>query len=247
MKNADDEFYIGYLPKSPERTGRFTRRAVLAVATGALIAGVALAVSLPYLGGGRFEFGHPRAFAGQVLCGGAGPARLVTAEADHLLVSLGKHGAPVELCGATGTEVALTGTLIERDGRSLIELADQPAPVFGQPGADPEPVVPLGRFTLTGEIVDAKCYFGVMNPGEGRVHRACAMLCLRGGVPAVFVARDRRGGSAHLLLTGPDGGEVTRAVLPWVGETVEATGEVVRQGRWLVWRVVPGSMRLAAR
>jgi hypothetical protein len=182
-----------------------------------------------------------------VRCDGTGQARLVTSEADHLLVALGKHGAPVELCGATGSEVALTGTLIERDGRSLIELTDQPAPALGPTGAAPEPIVPVGRFTLTGEIVDAKCYFGVMNPGEGRVHRACAMLCLRGGVPAVFVARDRHGASSHLLLTGPDGGEVTRAVLPWVGETVEATGEVVRQGRWLVWRIVPDSVRLAAR
>jgi hypothetical protein len=28
--------------------------------------------------------------------------------------------------------------------------------------------------TLTGEIVDSKCYLGVMNPGQGKVHRDCA-------------------------------------------------------------------------
>ena len=48
------------------------------------------------------------------------------------------------------------------------------------------------RRTLTGEIVDSKCYLGAMNPGAGGA--ACAGLCLIGGIPA-FVTRDRAGAS----------------------------------------------------
>ena len=31
--------------------------------------------------------------------------------------------------------------------------------------------VDFGEVTLAGEIVDSKCYLGVMNPGNGKVHR----------------------------------------------------------------------------
>ena len=37
----------------------------------------------------------------------------------------------------------------------------------------------LGPVELTGEIADSKCWLGVMNPGEGTVHRDCARRCLK--------------------------------------------------------------------
>jgi hypothetical protein len=137
--------------------------------------------------------------------------------------------------------VTLRGTLIQRDGRQLIEVAARPN--IGAPAESASEVVSLGRFTLRGEIVDSKCYFGVMNPAEGRLHRACAELCLRGGIPAVFVARDRAGRVAHLLIAGPDGRALDPTRLRWVGEAVEGPGEVVRQGKWLVWRIDPAALR----
>ena len=45
------------------------------------------------------------------------------------------------------------------------------------------------RVMLRGEIVDSKCYLGVMNPGEGTVHRDCAARCLSGGLPPMLVVR----------------------------------------------------------
>jgi hypothetical protein len=82
-----------------------------------------------------------------------------------------------------------------------------------------------------------------MNPGEARVHRACATLCLRGGITAVFVVRDRRGNEAHLLLVRDDGVTTTQDFLQWVAEPVEITGEVYRQGQWLVFRINNESIR----
>ncbi len=237
--NPPDDFYIGYLPKAPARLARFTRMTVVVVAGVALAGGAALAVALPYFGAGVFEFGMPREFKGTLRCAAA-PV-LATPEADYLLVGGGKTRVAPEICGASGNDVTLRGTLIRRDGRQLLEVTD--APKKGSPAGPETAEVALGRFTLTGEIVDSKCYFGVMNPGEGRAHRACAVQCLRGGVPAIFVARDRAGATTHLLVTGPTGEAINAALLRWTGESVEASGEVVRQGRWLVWKIEPASLK----
>jgi hypothetical protein len=147
----------------------------------------------------------------------------------------------MEICGEADNAVALQGTLIERDGRELIEVSAMMASRLER--ASEAPASPIGRYTLTGEIVDSKCYFGVMNPAEGISHRACAVQCLRGGVPAVFVARDRSGAKAHLLITGTNGKPINSELLRWVGLGVQASGDVVRQGKWLVWRIDPASIK----
>lgn len=43
--------------------------------------------------------------------------------------------------------------------------------------------------TLDGELVDSKCYLGTMKPGDGKTHKSCAILCLRGGIPPLFVSK----------------------------------------------------------
>ncbi len=240
------EFYIGYLPKAPTGLAGFTRRTVVTATVAALAGGAALAFALPYFGTGEFEFGMTREFKGTLRCAAA-PV-LATPEADYLLVGGGKRGVAPEICGASGNDVTLRGTLIRRDGRQLIEVTETTQTGSSSAGtstsASSSAEEKLGRFTLTGEIVDSKCYFGVMNPAEGRAHRACAVQCLRGGVPAVFVARDRTGATTYLLVTGPLGEAINAALLRWTGESVEASGEVVRQGRWLVWKIDPASLKL---
>jgi hypothetical protein len=37
---------------------------------------------------------------------------------------------------------------------------------------------------------DSKCHSGVIDPGEGRTHRACAIRWFGGGIPPVLRARD---------------------------------------------------------
>lgn len=225
----EESFYVGYLPQASADAARFVRRAV-GIAGGALIlAAIMLAAGLPYFGTGRFEFGRAREFTGRLHCE-FGVARLIGEEVDYVLVGQGKHGVPPELCGS-GSRVEVRGSLIEREGKKLIEVARVSG---GGTEIAPAPTrQALGRFTLRGEIVDSKCYFGVMNPAEGRLHRACAELCLRGGVPAVFVVRDRAGQVLHLLLSGENEREEIARLLPWVGRTIELEGEVERVGRWL--------------
>ena len=98
-----------------------------------------------------------------------------------------------------------------------------------------------GPVELTGEIVDAKCFLGVMVPGSGKTHKECASLCLRGGIPPALYVQDRAGHSSLLLLTGPTGEPIGSPALQTAGEAISLTGSIQRQGGWLVLRTDPGS------
>lgn len=235
----DPEFYVGYLPKAPTSVARFVRGRVIRLAMFGVVVAAGAAAALPYYGDGVFEFGSVKPHNGTVLCDVA--TRLTEAEAEMILVGAGKHGAPVELCGSGGSSFEVRGTRIARSGKEFLEVESFEAREGG--GVPRVASFPVGRLTLAGEIVDSKCYFGVMNPGEARVHRACATLCLRGGITAVFVVRDRKGNEAHLLLASDDGETTSPDFLKWVAEPVEITGDVYRQGQWLVFRINNSSIR----
>jgi hypothetical protein len=163
-------------------------------------------------------------------------------------VSPGKHGASAIVRGLDGRQLRLRGSLIYHAGDTIIELAPGSLPVAEGAAhhydfAQTEPV----EVTLTGEIGDSKCYFGVMNPGRGKVHRDCAVRCISGGIPPVFIARDAQGEARVLILTGADGRQLNRDVLDFVAEPITVTGELVRSGEMVILRAEPRSFVRAAR
>jgi hypothetical protein len=81
--------------------------------------------------------------------------------------------------------------------------------------------VDLGEVQLTGEIVDSKCYFGVMNPGNGKVHRDCAARCISGGIPPALLVRDAEGRSDTVLLA-----KWNRELLKHIAEPVTLRGRL---------------------
>jgi hypothetical protein len=74
---------------------------------------------------------------------------------------------------------------------------------------------------LTGEIVDSKCYFGVMNPGAGKVHRDCAVRCISGVIPPAFLVQDSSGNTITLLLAN-----WKRELLEHIAEPVTIRGRL---------------------
>jgi hypothetical protein len=96
------------------------------------------------------------------------------------------------------------------------------------PGTVPAEV-DLGHAQLTGEIVDSKCYFGVMNPGRGKVHRDCAVRCLSGGIPPALLVRDASGQMATVLI-----GNFRRELLDHVAEPVTLHGRLARSSGRLI-------------
>ena len=117
----------------------------------------------------------------------------------------------------------------------MIELA--PAGIVDV-GASREPEASersLGEFVLAGEIVDSKCHLGVMKPGEGKTHRACAARCISGGAPPMLWVRDGSGRERRFLLAGRDGRQIGAEILGVVAEPVEVTGEVLsRDDLWIL-------------
>ena len=216
------DFYVGYSSKAPPRLARFVGRIVglsLVLAVGAALVCVIAQSPFP---ASRFEYGVFRDFEGVVQ---RQPfPMLVTKDAEFLLVAPGKHGFSLPAEGP----VKLTGSLIERGRDAMLEVT-RVQNVNGVANGDstPLPEIPLGQVAILGEIVDSKCHLGVMNPGEGKVHRDCATRCISGGIPPALVARDSAGEQQFILLTGPD-------VLPFVAEPVEVSGSLARIGSKII-------------
>jgi len=216
-----NEFYVGYQPRAPKQLGRFLfRRAAGLAVLGAAAAALLLVGQRPFPAS-RFEFLQYRDYQGRIA---ARPyPRLLTAGGSFLLVSPGKRGAEELVRGLDLREVRLSGSLIERGSDKMLEVVAGSLRATG-PAAPDERPVDLGAVTLTGEIADTKCYLGVMNPGEGKVHRDCAVRCISGGIAPALLVRDRSGSIRPLLLAGV----AARDILDLVAEPVTVRGRLLR-------------------
>jgi hypothetical protein len=253
MNPEREELYVGYLPEAPPRLARRMRRVVLALVSGAALAAAALAFGHTRLPRSVFEYASYRTFEGTVverpypalLVRRPGTAGELQAFSRYLLVGQGKHGAAAEVAGLDGRVVRLEGSLVYRDGNTIIEVVPGSVAEASGPAGAPGRPERLGRMAILGEIVDSKCYLGVMNPGSSKPHRDCAVRCISGGAPPLFVARDVEGRSLQLLLVGSDGRALNREVLDFVAEPLEITGEVVKTGDTLVLEAEPAAFRRA--
>lgn len=241
----NDEFYVGYLDRCPAGMARFVRRlaGILGIGLVAVLAAVG-GRQMP-VGNGRFEFGNLREFQGRLfeaplpllhVAGGDG------AGTNFLLVGEGKRGLPEFAQGQHGNRVRFQGTLIERDGVRMVEMGARASFEVIEPALGPRQgeglagetagaaaVIPFGEATLVGELVDTKCYFGVMRPATGKIHRACAVRCLSGGVPPGLLVRRSDGSAVVVMLaTGPGGPAIDAQ---WAARWVRVRGHLeVRDG-----------------
>jgi hypothetical protein len=219
-----NEFYVGYLP-APPGLKRFARRLVAGL--GVVAAGVAILLVFEQspFAPASFEYRDYRDFQG-VLVTRPYPALVVPGGTPWLLAGPGKRGF-------TAPE-SLDGRVVRLRGERILHGQDRMIEVLGGAMSDAGPgVVPaevnLGHAELTGEIVDSKCYFGVMNPGRGKVHRDCAARCLSGGIPPALLVRDRAGNSATVLVAN-----LRRELLDHVAEPVTLRGRLARSAGRLI-------------
>jgi hypothetical protein len=245
--SGNDEFFIGYAPPMPAGIARFVRRALTVIGSGVFVWALALGPVHVPLEGGTFEFGHPRTFSGTIV---EFPVSALRPDGDTngttpwpLLVAPGKHGAAEAVRGLAGHHVSLTGTRIARGAETMIEIA--PASIRAAHVSGPIDVSEPGTalVSLRGEIVDAKCFLGVMVPGAGKTHKDCAGLCLRGGIPPALFVKDRAGASRLLLVTGPAGEPLAEEALRVAGEAIDLTGTIASLGGWLVVKTDPATWR----
>ncbi|MDA8016037.1 MAG: hypothetical protein MPN21_01215 [Thermoanaerobaculia bacterium] len=233
-----DEFYIGWEERASPIFGRHARFTAVALVFVASLLAFVLAASQSVFDEATFEFGQPSEVEGVIRLIPHPVLEVATpsGEVDHwLLVAFGKHGADEQVAAFEGEKIRLQGTLIYRgseaggDLRTMVEIVEgsvQPVASAGE-GVSP---VSLGRHTLRGEIVDSKCWLGVMKPGYGKTHRACASLCIRGGIPPLLAVHQGDEVVRQLLLLGAEGEEVNQRILHAVAEPIEVTGEVFVAG-----------------
>jgi hypothetical protein len=256
-----DDFFIGWFP-TPLKYARFLRPIVIALllAAGGTAAAVAFLQRDP--GAGRWDADEVRIFDGIVY---TRPYAMIRIPGDKpgnpprtiLLVEDGKFGALPRVEGfvqgkAAGVAVRVTGTILHRNGRWMLELVEGEKGMRRlraeeekklPPLAWPAPEVLAEHVTLKGEIIDPKCYLGAMKPGGGKTHKACAMLCISGGVPPMLVTRDASRNETFFLLVTEAGGGANERVLDFVGDPVEVSGRLERHGDLLILQVAADGVR----
>lgn len=251
MSDKRDAFFVGYLPAPA---------ALRAFLIGSALGLVVLAGLLAFLIGTTQDDPGPGAVRGdygrQTVTGVIErtpiPVLHVTQGNDRIpaghtlmMSGAGKAGTLRRPDAVDGKLVQVSGVILERGTLDMLQLRGgrrgmQPAEGTGQV---PEPQ-DLGRWRIAGEICDGKCLAGAMRPGRGLAHKACANLCVLGGVPPVFVSSQPVLGETFLLISGPDRAEIPQAVYDFMAQYISVEGRLTRHGDLLVFAMEPGSIEV---
>lgn len=247
---SNREFYIGWMKKAPKGFASYVKKVILVLLPLGVLAGILLGAKQKKFSTANFEFGVLTEVTGTYLHKPVPLLKILNGK-DRAgndvyttvpLVGYGKFGAEgimAELQKGEhfdGRELTLKGTLLYSDGKVLMQVSkyDNPlvkvsvAPGMIDAGKD------LGIQSLEGEIIDPKCYFGVMKPGEGKVHRDCAIRCIQGGIPPVLRVTGTDSSNNYYIIVGKDGAGMNAAVRDFVADPVRIEGRAVQYDDWIV-------------
>lgn len=241
-------FYVGYLAVLPSGLRIF----LISVAAGLLGMSAALALAIGAAqddpGPGLFLWGAgAQTVTGVVevkpyplLHVSKGSARIPAGQ-TIMLSNPFKNGAQQRLDKYDGQVVTLRGIALKRGDIDFLQVGRATA-------TDEVAELParqsLGRWRLKGEICDGKCLAGAMRPGRGISHRACANLCLIGGIPPVFVSSAPVEGRDFFLMADKDGAPLHERYLKHVALFVSLDGEIERRGNLLIFKVDLDSLKV---
>ena len=225
---SDEPFFIGWESKSDASLSSFLKGVSAFGVVGIVVLAGLLAFNQQTVSSsGKFDYGNVRTFSG-ILVNEPVPMLVGDDDAMHYLVAPLKNGFPAKLASSMHLQqVELQGTFIGDDLDTMIEVLPETVRSLGNGNRTPLQITLNGSFvTLRGEIVDSKCYLGVMNPGRFKSHRACAIQCIAGGIPPILVMQDGDGTLAHVLLVAADGSAINDFILEHVAEPVELSGNL---------------------
>lgn len=228
-----NEFYIGYEDKPPRALSRLLGRVALGLAAILVVVVGVLAASQSPAEPGNYEFGVEKSFEGILVEGplpllqvGTSPGSFT----NYLLVGSGKFGLPDFARSHGGQRVQFRGSLIQKGTAVMIEMNNPLSfAVVKTPSNEMASDHEIGQVSLIGELVDTKCYLGVMRPGAGKVHRSCAARCLSGGVPPGLLLRDSAGNSLVVMLSG-DGTSKLEIDPQWAARFIRVEGRLLTRG-----------------
>ena len=240
------DIYVGYL-EAPARHRTLVR--ILVPTLAFLMLGAAAAFAVSQRDPGRAVWSLDQQSWIGTVADEPFPA-LVTAEGElFLLVGIGKLGVHDRITPHVGTPVTVEGFLLQRDDRRIIELIDGDAAITPAPSDTPTTRIselPRSRprfVSLTGEIVDGKCYLGAMKPGDGKAHKACAILCIQGGLPPMLAYVNHDDELAMALLVVDGSTVLAPSILNLVAEPVSVEGSVTSIGSLDIISTTPDLIR----
>jgi len=183
QNSPDQDFYVGYLGL-PKKDRRFLLKAIPLGLLGLAGGGALMGRQGASEGGGRWETGTPVSLTGRL---GFYPyPTLWVGGVGIVLVGIGKRGTEDYTRPYEGQTVTVKGIKIVRGDCFLLGVAEGDITQASAQAA-PLPAANASKeVSLVGEVLDAQCFMGIMNPGYGRTHRACAAQCIRGGQPVYF-------------------------------------------------------------
>jgi hypothetical protein len=244
-----DEFFIGYLPEVPQKTAAFLRWVLIVVGLVIVMISVVLVTSQQSFSPAQFDYGNYTTVEGHIFSYPVPHLKIYEGSDTTgnliyqtlLLVGFGKAGGNKTLAKfesklgtLEGKFVKISGELIRGHGKALLQLSVDRIPEilelripYKKTVLNDEGMV----YGIKGEIVDPKCFFGVMKPGEGKPHRSCAIRCISGGIPPVFHAAER---SDYFLVLDERFQPVNQYVLDLVGDDIELQGKVVQWDDWKI-------------
>lgn len=252
MSWQDKPFFVGYLAV-PAGLKTFLIAAGIAIVAFFAAMAFAMGLSQDDPGPGAFRFDLGRQTVTGVLEMAPYPVVHVTEGNDNipvghtLMVSgQGKNGAIGRGEALNGQLVTVSGTLLKRGDLDMLQLrggTNGLGAAEGETTAIPAPE-DLGRWRLAGEICDGKCLAGAMRPGTGLAHKACANLCLQGGIPPVFVSSQPVEGAEFLMISGPGGTLLPDAAYDRVAQFISVEGQITRHGSLLVFAIEPETIEV---
>lgn len=240
-QTKDAPFFVGYLNAVPKQLVTFLVVFSVCFAGGLGIAALALSSTQNDPGNGGFQWGNRFENTG-ILELRPYPVLRVAATADapartYMLAGQGKRGVFNQTEKHGNDPVSLRGVPVKRGDLTMIQVGRVDAANGDAAGFKPSEPVPLGRWKLTGEICDGKCYAGAMRPGQGLAHKACADLCLTGGIPPVFVSAGPVENRNFFLMADQDGNLLGDEIKPLLALFVELEGDVERLDDLMVFKV----------
>jgi hypothetical protein len=249
----NNEFYIGWMPAAPNVFVTHAKKILFFIALLVIVLSITLSFQQRKFSTGVFEYGLLTEVTG-IYQSYPVPSLKVFSKTDANgkqelitmpLVGYGKFGAAgiiEKLEQQKGFsfhqhQVTLKGTLIYSDGKSLLQIDehDQPLVAVQTNISTVRPLIKeLGSTDLIGEILDPKCYFGVMKPGRGKPHKDCAIRCIAGGISPVFYVRRRDAGPLYYLLLNEKGEPLNEFVQDYVADPVKLHAKAVQYDDWIV-------------
>ena len=246
-----DDLYIGWQAKAPASYAKVTRLAIIFILL--LTLGIAILYPINQAGfsNSTSELGKFTQIEGVIY---KYPVPMLKVKSDagiyHNLLLCGfgkqdafetinyleeKHGNLEE------QSVKLNTEMIYFDGKTILEVPffknkDVSVQKLDKPFPERK-AESLGQISLEGEIVDAKCYLGVMKPGYGKIHRSCGVRCISGGIPALLITQNGEGNANYFIITGEDGSSIQDKLLPYVGKAVKVSGQLEKVDEWMVLRI----------